>query len=209
MAISLPETARNLVGNGSVPPPVAIRLPFKRFMNHRKKDLHPVRPVLRVPNPLKSLTLLFRKDNFFLICAGAILYTVYCCIHTSLSTQFIDIYGLNQWQAGLIYLPFGFGSALSALFSGRLLDGAYERTALSHGRSTDRVRGDDLDTFPIEVARLKCVWVPAVVAIVSVVGFGWTLREDLVRSNAPSRLSMIQMLHRTWPSLFQCNLSSG
>ena len=182
MAISLPETARNLVGNGSVPPLVAVRLPYSRFMNHWKKGVHSGRPKLRVPNPLKSLTLLFRKDNFALICAGAILYTVYCCIHTSLSTQFIDIYGLNQWQAGLIYLPFGLGSALSTLFSGRLLDKTYERTALSHGRSSDRIRGDDLDTFPIEVARLKCVWIPAVGAIISVTGFGWTLREDLVSS---------------------------
>jgi hypothetical protein len=209
MAISLPETARNLVGNGSVPPPVAVRLPYNRFMNHWQKDLHSCRPKLRIPNPLKSLTLLFRKDNFVLICAGAILYTVYCCIHTSLSTQFIEIYGLNQWQAGLIYLPFGLGGALSALFSGRLLDETYERTALSHGRSTDRVRGDDLDTFPIELARLKCVWVPAVGAIISVIWFEWTLREDLVSLTTPSRLSMIQMLHRTWPPLFQCNLSPG
>jgi hypothetical protein len=180
MAISLPETARNIVGNGLIPSPVPVRLPYNRFMNHWKKDLHSGRPKLRVPNPLKSLTLLFRKDNFVLICAGSILYTVYCCIHTSLSTQFIDIYGLNQWQAGLIYLPFGFGSGLSTLFSGRLLDTTYERTALSYGRPTDRVRGDDLDTFPIEVARLKCVWVPAIGVIISVIGFGWTLREDLV-----------------------------
>ena len=188
MVISLPETARGIVHNGSVAPPLAMRLPYKRFMCHGKSHIYSGKLQIRVPNPLKSLTLLTRRDNFVLVCAGAILYTVYACIHTSLSTQFIDIYSLNQWEAGLIYLPFGVGAMLSTLFSGQLLDEGYKRTALSHGRSIDRARGDDLDTFPIEVARLKCVWVPVIGAIVSVIGFGWTLRREIV-SLFPSRNS--------------------
>ena len=205
MAVSLPETARNIVGNGSKPPPVAIRLPYKHFMNHWARDLSPGRPQLRIPNPLKSLTLLFRKDTFLLVLAGGILYTVYCCIHTSLSTQFIDIYGLNQWQAGLVYLPFGFGAILSTLFSGKLLDDAYKATALAHGHSTDKARGDDLDTFPIEIARLKCVWIPVSGAIVSVIAYGWALRRGTVSLVHPISLEMVPTLARVWPLHLRCS----
>jgi hypothetical protein len=194
------------VGNGSIPPPAVYRLPFKHFMTHWRSDYPSRKPKLRVPNPIKSLTLLFRRDNFVLVCAGAILYTVYCCIHTSLSTQFIKTYGLNQWEAGLIYLPFGFGAGLSTLFSGRLLDDAYRRTALSHGRPVDRVRGDDMDTFPIEIARLKCVWVPVAGTISSVVAYGWAVREDTVSSINLSTVAMTRIPHRTWPHRFLCNL---
>ena len=69
-------------------------------------------------NPHKSLTILARKDNTSIILACGLLYVVYICVTASLSVLFIDIYGLNQWQAGLIYLPFGLGGTVSTLFPG-------------------------------------------------------------------------------------------
>jgi hypothetical protein len=180
MAFSLPETARNIVENGKIKPPLSARLPFKSFMCHWSNEEAPRHRERRVPNPLKSLKLLLRKDNAALILAGGIIYTVYSCINTALSTQFIKIYDLNQWQVGLIYLPFGLGGTLACVFSGRLIDGLYRRTAKLHSLSTDKVKGDDIDTFPVEEARLKCVSIPVVGAIGFVVAFGWTLDKHLV-----------------------------
>ncbi|KIW61184.1 hypothetical protein PV05_01340 [Exophiala xenobiotica] len=173
MVSTLPETARNLVGNGSVAPPLGARLPFDRFMNHWNVPSHC--DGRRFPNPLESLWILHYKDNLILIVGGSILYMVYCCIHASLATQFIDFYGLNQWQAGLIYLPFGAGCTLSTVFSGKLIDKGYKSIALLYGLPLDRTTRGGRELFPFEKARLRCIWIPITTATVSVSGFGWVL----------------------------------
>lgn len=111
----------------------------------------------RMPNPLKSLTILTRIDNAIIILACGILYVNYTCINTSLSVVFIDIYKLTQWQAGLIYLPFGLGGTVSTFFSGPLMNKTYRNARTNRGLSTDKAVGDDLDDFPVEKARLGIV----------------------------------------------------
>jgi MFS family permease len=176
----LPETSRNLVGNGSIKTPKHLRLPIPGIMTHWSANDTYQGHNWRVPNPLKSLTILVRKDNAVVIFACGLLYVVYTCINASLSLLFIDIYNLNQWQAGLVYLPFGIGGVVSTFISGPLLDKAYQRERSERGLSTDKAKGDDLDTFPIEKARLRVVWVPMAVTTASVVGFGWVLHYHVV-----------------------------
>ena len=134
----------------------------------------------RKPNPLKSLTILTCKDNAIIILACGLLYTIYTCVTASLSVLFIDIYKLNQWQAGLVYLPFGIGGTVSTFFSGTLLDKAYRDARTKQGLSTDKAIGDDLDNFPIEKARLGIIWTPMIVTAASVVAFGWVLHYHQV-----------------------------
>jgi len=129
---------------------------------------------------MRSLKILVRKDNAVIILACGLLYSVYTCICASLSVLFIDIYNLNQLQAGLIYIPFGFGGTVSTFFCGPLLNRAYRRLRVKHSLSTDAAVADDLDTFPIEKARLVVVWIPLFVTVMSVVAFGWTLHYHLV-----------------------------
>lgn len=181
MIFFLPETSRNIVGNGSKKPPVYLVLPISRAMRHWKTDDGPGYQKIQAPNPLKSLVILFRKDNATIILACGLLYAVYTCINASLSTLFIEIYRLNQWQAGLVYLPFGLGGTLSTFISGPLLDRAYRKARTSRGLLTDRARGDDLDKFPVEKARLGVIWVPMAMTICSVIAFGWVLDLQKVR----------------------------
>lgn len=181
----LPETSRNIVGDGSIRPPKHLRLPVPSIMCHWQDndddDNDDNRPYQwRVPNPLKSLVLLIRPDNTVVMFAIGILYLIYTCYQTSISTLFINIYGLNQWQAGLVYLPFGLGGTLSTFFTGRLLDKAYHRARVARGLSTDKAVGDDLDNFPVEKARLTVIWIPLLVSTVSTVGIGWILQRRLV-----------------------------
>ncbi|KAI1762698.1 multidrug resistance protein [Hypoxylon sp. FL1150] len=175
MIFLLPETSRNIVGNGSIMPPKHLRLPIPNIMRHCKGDDRVAQHKPRLPNPLMSLTILIRKDNAVIILGCGLLYVVYTCINASLSVLFIDIYDLNQWQAGLIYLPFGFGGMVSTFFSGSLLNKAYRQARVKRGLSTDKVVGDDLDDFPIEKARLNVIWIPMVITTCSVVAFGWVL----------------------------------
>lgn len=203
MVSTLPETARNLVGNGSVAPPLGARLPFKRFMNHWNVPSHC--DGRRFPNPLESLWILYYKDNLILIVGGSILYMVYCCIHASLATQFIDFYGLNQWQAGLIYLPFGAGCTLSTVFSGKLIDKGYKSIALLYGLPLDRTTRGGRELFPFEKARLRCIWIPITTATVSVSGFGWVLDKRTVKSvlTWPARAVLTFRQHISIPLVFQ------
>lgn len=172
----LPETSRRIVGNGSIRPPKHLRLPTPNLMRHWEKGGCNPATVWEIPNPLKSLRILVRKDNATIILACGILYVIYTCVNASLSVLFIDIYGLNKWQAGLIYLPFGLGGTVSTFFSGPLLNNAYRKARARRGLPTDKVSGDDLDSFPIEKARIGVIWVPMALTTVSVVTFGWVLQ---------------------------------
>ena len=180
MVFLLPETSRNVVGNGSIRPSSHLRLPIPRFMCHWKDSDVVAVHKWRMPNPLKSLTILIRRDNTIIIIACGILYVVYTCINTSLSVLFIQIYGLNQWQAGLIYLPFGIGGTVSTFISGPLLNKAYRNARTERGLSTDKAVGDDLDNFPVEKARLSIIWTPMLITTCSTVAFGWVLHYHRV-----------------------------
>ena len=180
MTFILPETSRNIVGNGSIRPPKHLLLPIATLMCHSKDSDGVADHKWQMPNPLKSLTIIARRDNTIIIIACGILYTIYTCINTSLSILFIDIYKLNQWQAGLIYLPFGVGGTVSTFFSGPLLDKAYRNARTKRGLPTDKAVGDDLDNFPVEKARLGVVWTPMLVTTCSVVAFGWVLHYHQV-----------------------------
>lgn len=189
MAFLLPETSRNIVGSGSTRPPKYLRLPFSRIMCHWNDRDQVAHQGWRVPNPFKSLKILVRKDNIIIIVACGILYTIYTCINTSLSTLFINIYQLNQWQAGLIYLPFGLGGTVSTFFSGPLLDKAYQNARMKRGLSTDKAIGDDLDNFPVEKARLGIIWTPMFLTVCSIVAFGWVLHYHHVGTSQASSQS--------------------
>ncbi|CAN9368038.1 unnamed protein product [Alternaria alternata] len=185
MLLCLPETSRKIVGNGSIRPTKPL-VPPPLIMRHWNASDVELARIWRMPNPLKSLMILKRLDNVVIILACGFLYTVYTCINASLATLFVDLYYLDQLQAGLIYLPFGIGGAASTFVSGRLLDRAWRRVRAKRGLSTDRVAGDDLDNFPVERARLQVIWVPMSITAVSVVTYGWVLHYRKVRLFAES-----------------------
>ncbi len=181
MAFFLPETSRNLVGNGSIKPLKYLQLPFPKIMCHWSDSDELTHVKWRVPNPLRSLKIIARIDNAVVIFAAGLLYIIYTCINTSLSVLLTEIYDLNQWQAGLTYLPFGIGGVVSTFITGRLIDKAYRNFRLEKGLSIDRIAGDDLDNFSIEKARLRVVWAPMIATACSVLAFGWVLEYRQVR----------------------------
>ncbi|KAI9847100.1 MAG: hypothetical protein M1837_003218 [Sclerophora amabilis] len=182
MILSLPETARNLVGNGSIRPPPGYRLPFPRIMEQSRSIDQDAVPEFdreshwHIPNPIKCLVILSRTDTFLVVTAGGIIYMSYCCLQASLSSLFVEVYGLGQLEAGLIYLPFGVGGIVITLISGKILDRDYRITAKAHNITIDKVHGDDLLTFPVEKARLRSVFVPISIVIISTIGYGWSLQ---------------------------------
>lgn len=199
----LPETARNIVGNGSAIPFGIYKLPFAN-KHSAVIDTQPARrPKIRFPNPLLSLYVLRKWDTAITILAFSILYMIYMSVQTSLGSLFIVKYALSDLQGGLIYLPFGIGCALAAFFTGeshprillaciahtftgRLLDRDYRLTAQKHDIPLDKSRLVDLDTFPIVQARLRSIYVPILVAISTISGYGWCLEAKTVSQILPS-----------------------
>ncbi|CAG8972652.1 hypothetical protein HYALB_00011391 [Hymenoscyphus albidus] len=90
-----------------------------------------------------------------------------------LSTTLIGIYHLNELEAGLIYLPYVARCLISTLVSGKLIDRDYWMVARKYGLPIDKVGGDDMSRSSIEEARLRSIFAPTFLAIVSMIGYGW------------------------------------
>lgn len=122
MALFFPETARKVVGNGSVQP----RGPNREISTLLRG--RPIQPVLvkqqpvRLsfywPNPLACVPVMLYRSSALVMVVGGIFYTVFSCLAASLSTLCIDLYGLNYLNAGLVYLPAGVGGILAAYSTG-------------------------------------------------------------------------------------------
>ncbi|CAG8384256.1 unnamed protein product [Penicillium salamii] len=89
---------------------------------------------LRFPNPLKSFAILLEWDALIIIAYIGLIMFSSIALLTSTANHFGDLYGFNELQIGLCFLPFG----TSACF--------------------DRKKGDNLRGFPIEHARLQTVF---------------------------------------------------
>ncbi|KIW99760.1 uncharacterized protein Z518_10688 [Rhinocladiella mackenziei CBS 650.93] len=183
-AIFFPETARNQVGNGSVPPKgwnmslmnyLAIRkarnLPSKNTLSEARN--HPKK--FRFPNPLRSLQLVLDKENALLLFYNAFLFAAFYDITASIPSQFEKIFHYNELQIGLCYIPFGLGSMFAALTNGPLLDRNFARWCKKLGLRIRKGRNQDLSNFPIEKARLQVAIPVAYLTATFVCVFGWVL----------------------------------
>lgn len=223
VAVFLPETARNVVGNGSV---IARRWwertwgtflwdcskrTLRREMRDEKKEagIKSNRPDesegenvstaatrakrLNMPNPLSSLRILFWKDAASILWLHGSFYMIDYSIQTSIPSSYKDIYDFNELQIGLSYLPRGAGIILGGYVNGKLMDRNYKTTAKKIGLTIDIDRGDDLDNFPIEKARTRGSWYLLGTLTCALIGYGWAL-EQRSHVNIPLVLQFIQGL---------------
>ena len=176
--LCVPETCRNVVGNGSIPPQgwnmtlvdfIRSRRSSKpRAVVHRKK--------LKFPNPINTLRVIFEKEMGLILIYTSLLYVVFVDVAATLSTQFAMIYDFDALQIGLCFMPYGVGCLIANIASGFTLDWNYRRVARNIGFTISRRRGDDLSNFPIERARIQPIYPALVVGLVAVAGYGWTLQ---------------------------------
>lgn len=115
-AIAVPETARKVVGNGSIPPTAWwSRSVLNEFAQRRAARLNVVsadqRPAeggphhkLRFPNPLKTLLIIGEKDCAVILLYNAFIYASWYTVTANLANLLVDIYGLNTLQIGLCYV---------------------------------------------------------------------------------------------------------
>ena len=196
---TFPETAKNVVGNGSIEPGVWGRtwssiLGFwlagkkKRKMCledgtnvgvssvAREETSPPQKVRLRDANPWACLRIIFWRDTALVLWMAASPYAVYYCVQTSIPSIYKDIYKYNEFEIGLAYLTGGAGVVLGGITNGRLMDYNYKITAKRIGHTVDKVSGDDMNHFPIERARARGSWVLLGVYICALAGYGWAIQ---------------------------------
>lgn len=177
-----PETARKVVGNGSIPPPkwnmsLSSYLKMRKIPEEERLEAEsimvPGSRKLSFPNPLPTLAIVFQKDTSLLLISNSILFAGFYDVAVAITSIYKEIYNLTDAQIGLCYLPFGIGASLAALINGQFLDYNYRRIATQLGLPIVRNRHTDLKNFPIERARLQIAFPLIVGASCCVIAFGW------------------------------------
>ena len=194
LLVAFPETGRHIVGNGSISPQRWNMTVFNYLEGRRADDTaveaaqdaeQPVKPETYVakprltwPNPLQAIHILMEKDVAIILFYNALVYTAYFDVTTSLPVLFGEIYGFNDLQIGLSYIPYGSGCVVASLLCGKLIDINYKRMAKINNITIDRKGGDDLRYFPIEKARVQVMYPLLALGIAALVAYGWVLQIE-------------------------------
>ncbi|KAI3319457.1 MFS general substrate transporter [Xylariaceae sp. AK1471] len=189
----MPETCRLIVGDGSIWPH-----PFYRTFWQLIKDAHRKRRAarntsgaaiqqdatqesgkksLRIqrPNLTRTLLILFEKEMFLLLMYSSLFYAGFYAVATAIPADFASLYGFDGLKIGLVYVPLGVGSIVSAFVMGKLANWNYRRHCKKLGIPYDRSRQQNMEDFPIEQVRLQ-ISIPFLVLFTAVlIGFGWAI----------------------------------
>lgn len=187
MLLFFPETGRNVVGDGTIPPTKWNRS-LMNYIDERKRRKYGVEPdyaardelskkrgPIRFPNPLATLVVVTEKEAACILGFAGIVYAGFYAIISGMPSQLREIYGFSDLVIGLMYLPLSGGCIVAAFTQGRLIDWSYHREARRLGIKVVRSRQQDLSNFPIEKARLQ-VAIPLLFAcsLLTIV-YGWIL----------------------------------
>jgi len=186
LLLFFPETGRNIVGDGTIPPPAWNRS-LMNVINEKKRMKQGITPDyakrdelakkrhIRFPNPLATLIVATEKEAALVLGFAGIVYAGFYAVISGMPSQLNDIYGYDDLKIGLMYLPIAGGSLLAAFTQGRIIDWAYERECKRLGIKLVKSREQDLSNFPIEKARLQVALPMLVSSSVFTIAYGWIL----------------------------------
>ena len=195
VGMALPETARSVVGNGSMEVRGWTRTWWRALEEAPKgskatfaeKETADARSSsgfvggegsrsgarLKMANPWTCIRILFWRDTALVLWLSSSPYAVWYCVQASMPIIYQDIHGYNELQVGLTYLAGATGVILGSYLNGKMMDRNYKITARRIGHSIDKVSGDNLDSFPIEKARARGTYYLLAVYTSALAGYGW------------------------------------
>ena len=179
--ISLPETCRKTVGNGTIPTRTwnMSLLSYIHLRRQRKAGIEAQQTsksgFKARPNPLKSIYIITEKECSIIIFYAGTLFSGLYMVLSSMPSQFEEKYNFNTLQIGLCYIPTGLGGMLSAFVVGRFLNWNFRRHAKLLGMEIANNKQQDLTNFPIEAARLQVVLPLVYIAAATIVSYGWVM----------------------------------
>ncbi|KAJ8652386.1 hypothetical protein O0I10_011966 [Lichtheimia ornata] len=183
----LPETLRILVGNGSG---YANPTPLQWLQHHRRmRDLpnpsieaKPNMDHRNRPNLLAPLLYFLQPELAMILFYYGIIAGVMYAIMVSIPNLYASIYGLNELQVGLCYIPLGVGCVVGAFSNGHLMDKRFKATAKKYGLeppNNKQARFALPGDFPLFQCRLKTLWIYAVVESIVTLTYGWVLQQHV------------------------------
>ncbi|KAL4895505.1 major facilitator superfamily domain-containing protein [Aspergillus ambiguus] len=179
--IFMPETCRVIVGNGSVSPPPWNRplwaLAHDCFSDKRQKgiDYDSLETRKKRPNPLTSVQIVLEKEAGTILVFGALIFSGYMIVISTLSAQLESQFGFNSIQVGLCYLPFGIGSLTSRWTVGPVLDWNFKREARIQNLPIVKNRQEDIRNFNIERTRLAVTMPLLYASCLCMIAYGWVM----------------------------------
>lgn len=208
----MPETARHVIGDGSLPPQswnrplveyVYRRATGKAYSSYseslsRDDNSRPStsdstkkpRPKFQFPNPIKPLVLVFNRNSLIVLFVTGVVMAANMTVLSSITSIYTDLYGLNVLEIGLCYISMGSGSVAASIITGKFLDITYRRYAAKGGEKSND------DSVPVEKAR-SVILIPLVLmGVASVLAFGWVL-EFGVHLAAPESIMFFSGLGLT------------
>ncbi|KAK7438904.1 hypothetical protein VKT23_017831 [Stygiomarasmius scandens] len=186
IVLLLPETHRDIVGNGSVLPPKYLRPPIQWLCpltvspsptDTLKTSHSPSLLQLKVEF-IKSITIMKHPDVASGLLFSGVCYGVWQNTMVVTPTVYATQYGLDEVEIGLTFISNGVGCFIGNLITGKLLDYHYRMYAIreggvgvEHGTWT-HLRG----LSKIEHSRMQPLFYDVPIHIVLLLGFGWILQ---------------------------------
>jgi MFS family permease len=192
---TLPETLRNVVGNGSQPAHGVWRTwwSFLRGKEQQWRKESEANNGIERPLPVDgkltwrplsafaSVRIIFYPDAAVVLWMVASSYSVYYTFQVAIPVIFEEIYGYNELEIGLAFLPGLAGMTIGGIIAGKLVDRNYAKIArkCNVNVNVNRDKGDNLKDFPIESARYRnCL--PFILFVVALVaGYGWAVQSHV------------------------------
>ena len=181
-----PETCRNVVGNGSIPPTglnrsviscIQQRKLAKQARSEQVMDeVKPAKKKIAWPNPLVTLRILLEKESGIILLYNGFFFTGMMVTVSAIPTLFHEAYHLSELDTGLCYIANGMGSLLSSLTMGHVVDWNFRRHAAASGMTIRKGKQQDLSNFNIERVRLQIVIPGHIIGICGMLMFGWTVK---------------------------------
>jgi MFS family permease len=119
--------------------------------------------------------MLFEKETGLLLGFCSISFSGFYCVATAMPTLFADMYGFNEVENGLMFLPLAAGSVIAAFIVGAFTNRNFKRHCEKLGIPYERSKQQDLSDFPIERARLEIAFPLLILSAVVLIGWGWAV----------------------------------
>ncbi|KAL1866720.1 hypothetical protein Daus18300_006664 [Diaporthe australafricana] len=182
VGLTMPETARSVVGNGSMPAPTLFR-PWcccatrltSDSASGKRQDFNTPRPQWGLMMAFHSLRIILYPDTAAVLWMVATSYSVYYTFQVAIPIIFADIYHYHYFTVGLTFLPGLAGMTIGGIVAGKLVDRNFAAVARKQNIAMDREKFEDLGDFPIESARYRHIFIPVIMEVALVVAYGWVI----------------------------------
>ncbi|EUC40738.1 hypothetical protein COCMIDRAFT_40972 [Bipolaris oryzae ATCC 44560] len=179
-----PETCRTIVKDGSVQP-LGFNQTLYQWMKQSPKQCsegeEPERDLtysgkagISLPDPLVTLRVVFQFPTGIVMLGNGILFASYYAVMSSVPSQFEILYGFNDLQIGLAFIPAGLGTLFSAFTNGVIVDWNYRRVEAALEKRDDNEQNAK-ENFPFEKTRLQIALPMMVLAAMSISIYGWVI----------------------------------